>query len=149
MHVYVMGWNSTRPRAPVKIGVANDVCHRRDLLQTGSPFPLEIAYSSSWLSTEEAYAAEAEAHRSLDVFRLTGEWFNVDSSVAVQCVKILADGDIPVAKTEMRFAGQSVDEFLNWVPPSAAARNAAVRHFLASLIGATPVIGATAPRERA
>lgn len=78
-HVYVVEGNGA-----VKIGVTGDLQARMAQLQTGSPYPLRLAYSTPvW---GDAYAVEAEAHAMLDRHRLAGEWFGVPADVAVAAV---------------------------------------------------------------
>ncbi len=78
-HVYVVEGNGA-----VKIGVTGDLQARMAQLQTGSPYPLHLAYSTPvW---GDAYAVEAEAHAMLGRHRLAGEWFGVPADVAVAAV---------------------------------------------------------------
>jgi len=78
-HVYIVEGNGA-----VKIGVTGDLQARLAQLQTGSPYPLRLAYSTPvW---GDAYAVEAEAHAMLDRHRLAGEWFGVPADVAVAAV---------------------------------------------------------------
>jgi Meiotically up-regulated gene 113 len=69
----------------VKVGVSIDSNRRRAELQTGSPFPLRIAYVAVTPGT--GYDIEVEAKRTLDRYRCQDgsgdEWFNVPVEMAV------------------------------------------------------------------
>jgi hypothetical protein len=72
----------------VKIGVSLDPNRRRAQLQTGSPFPLTIAYVAVTPGT--GYDIESEAKRSLERYRCPDgsgdEWFNVPVEMAVAAI---------------------------------------------------------------
>jgi hypothetical protein len=76
----------------VKIGVSLDPNRRRAQLQTGSPFPLRIAYVAVTPGT--GYDIEGEAKRTLDRYRCPDgsgdEWFNVPVEMAVAAVNAAA-----------------------------------------------------------
>ena len=76
----------------VKIGVSIDPNKRRAQLQTGSPFPLRIAYVAVTPGTD--YDIEGEAKRTLDRYRCPDgsgdEWFNVPVEMAVAAVNAAA-----------------------------------------------------------
>ena len=72
----------------VKIGVSNDPAARRATLQTGTPFPLVLAYS---IPMPRAYEIEQEAHQLLAGSRNSGEWFNTSTELALAAVFGAAD----------------------------------------------------------
>jgi Meiotically up-regulated gene 113 len=76
----------------IKIGVSLDPNRRRAQLQTGSPFPLRIAYVAVTPGT--GYDIEGEAKRALDRYRCPDgsgdEWFNVPVEMAVAAVNAAA-----------------------------------------------------------
>ena len=76
----------------VKVGVSIDPNKRRAQLQTGSPFPLRIAYVAVTPGT--GYDIEGEAKRTLDRYRCPDgsgdEWFNVPVELAVAAVNAAA-----------------------------------------------------------
>jgi Meiotically up-regulated gene 113 len=76
----------------VKVGVSIDPNKRRAQLQTGSPFPLRIAYVAVTPGT--GYDIEGEAKRTLDRYRCPDgsgdEWFNVPVEMAVAAVNAAA-----------------------------------------------------------
>jgi Meiotically up-regulated gene 113 len=76
----------------VKVGVSIDPNKRRAQLQTGSPFPLRIAYVAVTPGT--GYDIEGEAKRTLDRYRCPDgsgdEWFNVPVEMAVAAINAAA-----------------------------------------------------------
>lgn len=71
-NIYVIG-----PKAgPQKIGIAIDVEARRQALQTGSPYDLEVWFSLR-MDRLASYDVEQAAHRLLRPKHLRGEWFDV------------------------------------------------------------------------
>lgn len=78
-YVYVMRASN----GYVKIGRSRDVDGRRAVLQTASPFLIEVVHMIPVLNTKEAARIEAEWHRVFGLFRLRGEWFDLpDEMVA-------------------------------------------------------------------
>ena len=116
-HVYVI-----QGVGAVKIGVTSDLPGRLATLQTGSPHPLSLAYSTRVAG--DAYAVEAEAHALLDRHRLSGEWFAVPPDVAVAAINgaafrlsssAIEDGRPPHAKWLKRFLWAAAFGLPFWV----------------------------------
>lgn len=76
----------------VKVGVSANPNRRRAQLQTGSPFPLRLAYSAVTPGT--GYDIEAEAKRTLNRYRCVqgsgDEWYNVPVEMAVAALQAAA-----------------------------------------------------------
>jgi hypothetical protein len=60
----------------IKIGSANNVSRRLQMLQTGSPIPLLILHVF-----DGGKAEEKSLHAKFSQYRLCGEWFSPDSSL--------------------------------------------------------------------
>lgn len=66
----------------VKVGMSADPRARLATLQTGSAYPLRLAYAAA-LPAHLMAPVEAGAHAALDNHRAGGEWFNVPPDMAV------------------------------------------------------------------
>jgi len=62
-------------KGPIKIGVAKDVCKRKDDLQTANPYKLYVLFSIPCQSEKHAYDQERYFHLKFKRHRLQGEWF--------------------------------------------------------------------------
>jgi hypothetical protein len=72
----------------VKVGIADNPHGRLKDLQTGCPFKLTLRHY--WqLCASEADRWEKELHKSMEKYRVRGEWFRVD---APQIAFILSSG---------------------------------------------------------
>jgi hypothetical protein len=65
-----------------KIGISADPTGRLASLRTASPFSLEINAEWYFPNREMAMFMERAAHKALDRYRVRGEWFAVDLSLA-------------------------------------------------------------------
>lgn len=79
--IYVMSAGPSR----VKVGVAVDVRRRRKQLQTGCPDKIEVAFKAL-CPPSAALGIEARCHRSLERYRIAGEWFAVEPDYAIEAV---------------------------------------------------------------
>ena len=68
----------------VKIGISTNVQARLTTLQTSSPFPLRLVFSTV---CADALMAEQEAHAALAPYRISGEWFDVPAHMAIAAVQ--------------------------------------------------------------
>lgn len=68
-----------------KIGISTDPELRLASLQTGSHVPLKLHYVLA-VKTIDPRVIEAGAHRILDKYRLSGEWFDVTPQMAEDAV---------------------------------------------------------------
>ncbi len=65
-----------------KIGISADPDARLCSLQTSNPFPLEIDAEWHFPNRNMAMILERVAHKALELYRVRGEWFAVDLSLA-------------------------------------------------------------------
>lgn len=65
----------------VKIGVANDPQSRLKDLQVGSPVPLAILQTIECVSRPSAHSLEKLLHKKYAAYRVSGEWFKIDTAV--------------------------------------------------------------------
>jgi hypothetical protein len=75
-YVYVMQEVKASATAPIKIGVSNDITRRLMTAQTNNPRKLEIRLKLGPLGGAEAYDLENHLHKSIQSYRLRGEWFS-------------------------------------------------------------------------
>ena len=61
---------------PFKIGVANNVKKRLDILQTGNPRRLKLITKIGPMGREQAFTMEKWFHTRLSSAAMTGEWFS-------------------------------------------------------------------------
>jgi hypothetical protein len=86
---------------PIKVGVAGNIAHRLNSLQTANPETIYLL-TSVRAANAVAYRHEAEIHATFEPFRLVGEWFR-PVSVLLDFVEGLDFGDdIPNALEEAR-----------------------------------------------
>lgn len=66
----------------VKIGVSKNIQQRKKALETQSGFEITDIYTSNTkYPSEQAYKLEAQLHKYFNVYKVKGEWFNVDFSI--------------------------------------------------------------------
>lgn len=83
MPVYFIHQISTgEPR--LKIGRANDIFRRRDILQTGNPETLVLV---GWINSNSESALEAKLHRKYSARRTAGEWFRLEPAEILEDLK--------------------------------------------------------------
>lgn len=80
--IYVIG----HVDGPVKVGVSNNPAARIKELQVGCHFTLQLMYQRQCKSRSEAFRREKEFHAVYAEQRMSGEWFNVDSELAIEGV---------------------------------------------------------------
>lgn len=81
--LYVIG----RPEGPIKVGISSKPDKRVSSIQNGCPFPVEVHHRRKFYSREEARAAEAGFHKAHADRRLKGEWFDMQSAVAIALIE--------------------------------------------------------------
>lgn len=69
-------------QSPCKVGVSDNPDKRAAALSTGSPVPLRVAETYRFDTRHEALAMEQEFHQSYALWRLNGEWFDVEFEAA-------------------------------------------------------------------
>jgi hypothetical protein len=79
--IYVVG----APSGHVKIGITNKPQSRLAALQNGTPEPLRLVFFVHALG-RAAEDIEALAHRRLQFWRQSGEWFKCDAETAIKAV---------------------------------------------------------------
>jgi len=67
-----------------KIGVTTNPTARLASLRTGSAFPIDYAWLG--ITPGSGYDIEQEAHRVLEQYRCSGEWFDCPSEMAIAAV---------------------------------------------------------------
>lgn len=106
--VYVIG---SRDHHHVKIGHSTDAMARRDTLQTGSPFRLEVL-----LTVQGGARLERELHRRFAAERREGEWFDFGKRDAVAEISA-AIKEIRQPTRDMRApAAERIDSYLDEQP---------------------------------
>lgn len=99
----------------VKVGFSSNPEARLATLQTGSGFPLSLAYVAACSSPE---AVERRAHELLARHRLQGEWFDCTADAAVGALNMAAHqlgisfgqpGPVPIRRPVM-----SLGTYLGW-----------------------------------
>lgn len=91
--VYLIGSRSGRP---LKIGVSNNAARRLTMIQTGHPYRLRII--KSWDAADGGAKAERRAHKALEAFRLSGEWFSCSISAACAAIDAAVAAERRAAK---------------------------------------------------
>ena len=107
--LYVLGIEG----GPLKVGWAADALKRVKAIQVGNHLPLVLMHSVAvpWC---EAIQIESRAHRLLDEYAISGEWFDVTASVALQAIMDAISGkgaDIPESGSVNKSVRMSA---LNW-----------------------------------
>ncbi len=74
-----------------KIGVSSDPVSRLESVRTGCPFYLGLAYQFEVPSRRLAEAVERAAHKRLQEYRESGEWFSVPSDLCVEPIEEAID----------------------------------------------------------
>jgi hypothetical protein len=82
-YVYVIG----RPDGPVKVGISRYPYGRVNSLQTGCPFPLELLHAQPMRDRSHALQHERNFHEVYAEKRLSGEWFDIDAELAIECIE--------------------------------------------------------------
>lgn len=70
-----------------KIGIAADVKHRLIDLQIGNPRKLAVAHISGPYPRDLAKRVERLAHKELEQFYASGEWYQCGPNLAIQAVE--------------------------------------------------------------
>ena len=83
-YVYLVGESS---EGPTKIGVAHNIPSRIKELQTGNPRKLKCYGARPFLTAEEAFAFEAELHKTFSGRRMIGEWFDLSFKMIARKVR--------------------------------------------------------------
>jgi hypothetical protein len=86
--VYIL--KATILKKPVKIGISINLVWRLNSFQAGSPLPLEIVAGIKCSSIANAQIIETKAHQELNARRVWGEWFAIESDVALKALKYIA-----------------------------------------------------------
>lgn len=74
-----------------KIGIAADPLKRASALNIGRDVPATLAFNTAAMDRKLAESVEKACHTRLSAYRLRGEWFEVDISVAEAVVRVFAD----------------------------------------------------------
>jgi len=83
-HIYVIG---PKVEQPVKVGIAVGAYSRLAELQVGNWNDLYVL-KSAWLDTvQEARKLEHQTHRALQRKHLSGEWFDVSATEAIETIE--------------------------------------------------------------
>lgn len=84
--LYVLGYRETSEFCKIGITTRN-VSDRIREMQTGSPYTIYAyaIFNASWI--EDLGALEQKCHKLFRGFRMQGEWFNVEPSVAEQRIR--------------------------------------------------------------
>jgi hypothetical protein len=75
----------------LKIGKANDVRKRARALQTAHPFQLRVLRKFE-VGAADVLPLEKEIHKRLKEYRLHGEWFRVQPSIAIRVIEMCSNG---------------------------------------------------------
>lgn len=117
-NIYIIGVSS----CPVKIGVADDVEYRLSTLQVGCPDELVLHHAVP-VAHRHALSIEAAVHVELKAQHRRGEWFDVESDVALLAVeRIAARFDRPADPDE--WIGDDVEKLIKRHRVSTMARDA-------------------------
>lgn len=113
--VYVIGANADHH----KIGVSINPEFRLAQLQTASPLPLRLAYTTAEM-LDAAERIEAHAHWLLRDCRLSGEWFHIGvedalKAVAAAVLAVRAGTDVIERQQAEALKGMSAEDFSAWV----------------------------------
>jgi hypothetical protein len=84
--IYVIDSGGMPPT--VKIGISSNPSARIAQLRTASTAPLAFAYIGALNCA--GYTIEHDAHRTLDRYRITGEWFNCAPAIAIAAISVAA-----------------------------------------------------------
>jgi len=78
--IYAIG----REDGPIKIGISANPWARVLDLQTACPFKIELIHARECGDRPRAMGIERTLHRTFEVERLEGEWFNINDQLAVE-----------------------------------------------------------------
>ncbi len=73
-----------REEGPVKVGITSTPNDRLRNIQTGCHFKIEILHIRECSSRAQAISHEESFHRVYDEKRLAGEWFDLESDLAIE-----------------------------------------------------------------
>lgn len=88
-HVYIIAQLNSAYEivGPVKVGVSSNPVSRLQSLQTGSPSRLVIVARYTFWKRSHALAVEKCFHDTCAVYRLEGEWFDIEPAGAVSLME--------------------------------------------------------------
>ncbi len=72
----------------VKVGKSQNPIYRQNILATGNP-TIKLLFSTELMTNYSS--VESECHKMLSDFLVCNEWFNCESSLAIETVKSVSD----------------------------------------------------------
>lgn len=88
--VYIVGLRKSLTYC--KVGVTSDMERRLTQLSTGSPFIPYLYHLFEISDMSKAFKIESQAHKELEEWRVSGEWFKLRPEDAMKRIKNLAGG---------------------------------------------------------
>lgn len=100
-YVYVVATiRDGKHAAPIKIGITANMKSRLRALQTGSPYPVDVAFAVPVENTVMAVQIERMLHKTFSRFRMHGEWFDLLPVYGVHClataIELFRCGGVPM-----------------------------------------------------
>jgi hypothetical protein len=116
--------------APVKIGISGNPHIRILAIRTSCPNKIELAHFFQVREREAAQRLEKSAHDIWQDAALSGEWFDIDPSTAMQFIAMDIEEGIIEFAAKHRENGDFIRQKLEWTGVTSAKQKLAAERYL-------------------